>query len=243
MRLLRLPGVYAPQGDSQLLLDTLRELGVPPGARALDLFTGTGVVALATARLGARRVHAVDSSADAVLTTRRNARALRLPVVARQHDVRNLLGRPAHRFDLVTANPPYVPCPPPGTLPVTSVPARHRDRVGEHTWRAGPDGRDHLDALCATATRLLAPGGVLLLVHSEICDSRRTLRLLRAGGLRATVAARRVQRFGPVLHAQAAWLERRGLIRRGQREEELVVVRAQLPPTGEPREGACDGRR
>ena len=54
----------------------------------------------------------------------------------------------------------------------------------------------------------------------------RTLRQLRAHGLDAEVAARCHHPFGPVFTARAPMLEDRGLIARGQRTEELIVVRA-----------------
>jgi release factor glutamine methyltransferase len=42
------------------------------------------------------------------------------------------------------------------------------------------------------------------------------------------VASHRVP-FGPVLTARAGWLENTGRSRRGCREEELVVIRADKP--------------
>lgn len=35
--------------------------------------------------------------------------------------------------------------------------------------------------------------------------------------------------FGPVLRSREEWLRRRGLLSRGENDEELVVVRAELP--------------
>src|SRR3978361_20734 len=46
-------GVYPPQEDSQLLVDTLMESGLAPGRRVADLCTGSGVVAVAAAAFGA----------------------------------------------------------------------------------------------------------------------------------------------------------------------------------------------
>ncbi|HCA84481.1 MAG TPA: methyltransferase, partial [Streptomyces sp.] len=59
MLFLRPPGVYAPQDDTSLLSAALREEPLVPGARVLDLGTGTGALAVAAARRGAR-VTAVD---------------------------------------------------------------------------------------------------------------------------------------------------------------------------------------
>ncbi|RCG21373.1 methyltransferase domain-containing protein [Streptomyces diacarni] len=220
MWLLRPPGVYAPQGDSELLLEALAGAPFPPGARMLDVCTGTGVVALAGARLGVREVHAVDISARAALAAAWNARLRGLPVRAHRGD---FLERATGSFDLVTANPPYVPY------------AGSGQGFGRRAraWNAGRDGRRFVDRLCEAAPRLLADNGVLLMVHSQLCGPDRTLEMLRGSGLDAAVTARRTQPFGPVLRARARWLEQQELISPGQRHEELVVIRADLVPARE----------
>ncbi|WP_338108356.1 HemK2/MTQ2 family protein methyltransferase [Streptomyces albus] len=218
--LLRPPGVYAPQGDSELLLEALAEATVPRGARMLDVCTGTGVVALAGARLGAREVHAVDISARAALAAAWNARLRGLPVRAHRGD---FLEHATGRFDVVTANPPYVP----------HSGSRHGAPRRSRAWNAGQDGRRYVDRLCEAAPRLLTRNGVLLMVHSALCGPDRTLELLRRAGLEAAVTARRTQPFGPVLRERAAWLEQQRLIAPGQRHEELVVIRADLVPPEE----------
>ena len=40
-------GVYAPQEDSQLLIDVMDKTGLARGRRVADLCTGSGVVAIA----------------------------------------------------------------------------------------------------------------------------------------------------------------------------------------------------
>jgi len=212
--IVRPPGVYRPQGDTALLTEALRQAPIRPGARVLDLCTGTGVVAMAAARAGARQVVATDVSVRAVLAARLNARLRGLPIrVLRGDLVEPVAGE---HFDVITANPPYVPCR-------GGPPARHgRSR----TWYGGPHGRLWLDRLCAAAPPLLAPGGVLLVVHSALCGVQATVEALRAHGLKAAVTARRREPFGPVLRSRAAELEAAGLIRSGQRHEELVVIRA-----------------
>lgn len=226
MWLLRPPGVYAPQGDTHLLLGALRHVGVPSGSRMLDICTGTGLVALTGACLGASDVHAVDLSARAVMAARWNARLRGVPVTVHRGD---FLDRSTGRFDVITANPPYVPCP--DRERGLARAARGARRSGR-AWNAGEDGRECLDRLCEAAPRLLAPGGVMLIVHSALSGPHRTLGQLREGGLEAEVARRSRKPFGPVLRRRAAWLEERGLIEPGQREEELVVVRADLAPRG-----------
>ncbi|MGK5556610.1 HemK2/MTQ2 family protein methyltransferase [Actinomadura kijaniata] len=218
MLLLRPPGVYRPQGDTLLLTETLRRSGMRPGARVLDICTGTGAVALAAA-LGGASVTAVDVSTRAVLAARLNARLRRLPVKA----VRGDLLRPVagQLFDVIVSNPPYVPG--------RSALPRHG---AARAWDAGDDGRALLDRICEQAPRHLAEGGMLLVVQSALSGVAPTLAALRGQGLKASVVARRTEPFGPVMRGRAAELEARGLIAPGQRHEELVVIRADRVESG-----------
>lgn len=210
-RLLRLPGVYRPQADTALLAAAIGDLAVPPGARALDLGTGTGAQALTLARRGAETVLALDLSRRALASVRLNAVTRRLRVRTRRGGLATALGEGP--FDVVVANPPYVPSP------ASTV----RSTRG---WDAGPDGRAVLDPLCALASTLLRPGGTLLLVQSALSDVDRSLETLTTQGLRASVDRRAHIPFGAVLSGRIEFLEAAGLIEPGQRMEELVVLRA-----------------
>ncbi|WUQ40499.1 methyltransferase [Streptomyces sp. NBC_00234] len=213
------PGIYAPQEDTAMLISALRREHLAPGAEVLDVGTGTGAVAIAAARYGAGRVIAIDMSAAAVLTTRLNALLSGHARVIRAG--RGDLTEPVAglRFDLVLANPPYVPSA------SRRLPSRGRARA----WEAGPDGRAVIDRVCAKVPALLRPGGVLLAVHSVLSGPTITATRLADAGLDVSVADRRFVPFGPVLRGRAAWLEMRGLIEPGQEEEELVVIRAERP--------------
>lgn len=76
------------------------------------------------------------------------------------------------------------------------------------------------------APAVLAPGGPLLVVQSELCGVEASLDRLRSAGLTAHVAGRCRHPFGPVLTRRAALLQTRGLIAPGQRHENLVVLSA-----------------
>jgi release factor glutamine methyltransferase len=189
---------------------------LPHGADVLDVGTGSGALAMVAARRGTR-VTAVDMSWRAVFTARLNAWLAGLPVRTRHG---NLFAPVRGRsFDLILANPPYVPSPLGGPAPHGAARA----------WDAGQDGRLVLDRICAEAPSLLRPGGVLLIVHSVLSNPGRTLVHLRGAGLKASVTQRRRIPFGPVLRSREGWLRDRGMLSAREHNEELVVVRAELP--------------
>ena len=213
MRLIALPGVFRPISDSRLLAECLRgELS--PGAHVADVCTGTGLLAVTAALHGAGTVAATDRSRRAVFNARVNARLNGVAV----HAVRGDLLEPldGRRFDLIVSNPPYVPAET-DALP-SGGPAR--------AWDAGRNGRAVIDRLCDEAPGRLRPGGALLLVHSSVCGERNTIERLARHGLEADVLVRRRGPLGPLLAARAQALEDRGLLARGEREEEIVVIRA-----------------
>ncbi|MFD5430018.1 HemK2/MTQ2 family protein methyltransferase [Streptomyces sp. NPDC127084] len=214
MTLIALPGVYIPRGDTAILGGALRRERLPEGARVLDVGTGTGVLALTAAMRGAR-VTAVDNCRPAVWSARLNALLARTPMRVLRGDLTSPVA--GHSFDLVVANPPYLPSPA-HALP-SSGPAR--------AWDAGRDGRAVIDRICRDVPRLLAPGGVLLVVHSALSGVESTLTRLRAAGLTAQVTERHRLPFGPVMRSRRSWLRGRGLIAPGAQTEELVVIRAE----------------
>lgn len=214
-RVWRLPGVYRPQEDTFLLAGALRavaEEGGPTGPASgavLDFCTGTGVLAMEAARLGARVVTAVDLSPRAVVTARLNAYSRGLAVrVVRGGLGEALLHGP---FDVVIANPPYVP---------------HDGTDADARWDAGADGRSVLDPLCRALPGLLAPGGTALVVHSEFSGVDATMEGLDAVGLDTRVVVRERIPFGPVVRGRVGYLRRACGLTRDTTDEEVVVIRA-----------------
>lgn len=215
-------GVYPPQEDSMLLIETLDRAELAVGRRVLDLCTGSGVVAIAAAGMGATSVTAFDICPHAVRASRGNAAYAGVHVEVREGSWRGALD--CAPFDVIVSNPPYVPTPLSGDtawIPPSAGPAR--------AWNAGLDGRAVLDPLCTSAADLLADGGSLLMVHSALAGVERSLDMLRVHGLDANVVASQCIPFGPVLSARAAWLEFTGQIEAGCRTEELMVIRADKP--------------
>jgi release factor glutamine methyltransferase len=103
-RIVAADGVYAPQHDSWLLIDTLTKPAVSAGRHLLDLCTGSGVVGIAPAsrvRPASPRPTSVPKLCSAPA-----------PLVGVDVDLR--LGRVTSRVerravDVVVCNPPYTP--------------------------------------------------------------------------------------------------------------------------------------
>lgn len=211
-RMLTVPGVYAPQSDTHILMRAICQEGIGASTEVLDVGTGSGVLALCAARLGAK-VTAVDISRRAVLCARLNAALSGQHVTVRRRD----LAPPGESYDLVISNPPYVPAPD----------ARLPGHGGARAWDGGHDGRAVVDRVCASATAALRPRGVLLMVHSALCGAETTVRRLEEAGLHATISDRELIPFGPVLRSRLSWLRARGMVEESQDKEELVVIRAE----------------
>ncbi|MGW6143422.1 HemK2/MTQ2 family protein methyltransferase [Streptomyces sp. NPDC055144] len=215
-RLVTPPGVYAPQYDTNLLTRALQSEPISGQTDMLDLGTGSGVLAVIAARMGAR-VTAVDISWRAVWTARLNASLNRVSITVRHGDLSMACN--ANAFDLVVSNPPYVPAPA-AQLPVRGV---------TRAWDGGMDGRSLVNRVCDSAQRALRPGGRLLMVHSEICGSAESIGRLTDLGMRAAVIDKAQVPFGPVLQECRAWLCAQGLLEEETATEGLVVIRAEQP--------------
>ena len=204
------PGVYAPRSDTALLA---RELGAVKDAHVLELCAGSGVLALLAAQRGAARVLAIDRSRRAVLAIRANARLNRLRVTARRGDLASRIGRHG-RFDVILANPPYLP---------TVGEGRTDDR-----WDAGPDGRAVLDRIIDQASDHLLPEGRLVLAQSALAGTAATTERLLANGLHVTRSIEHHGPYGPIVTARREQLIDRGTMDALHTEETLIVLTASI---------------
>jgi release factor glutamine methyltransferase len=209
------PGVLRPPSDTFMLADQLRREVRGNGVSVLDLCSGSGMLAIAAARAGARHVTAVDISRRAVLATWLNAKLNAVAVEVVRGDL--FAAVPGRRFEVIVSNPPYL----------VSASEELPQRGARRAWDAGPDGRLLLDPICAQAHHHLSPGGVLLLVHSSLCDEGRTVEQLSRRGYEVEITFRHRGALGERMHARAPMLRARGLLPDGEFED-LVVVRAQL---------------
>jgi len=100
------PGVLIPRPDTEILCEeALRRL--KPGARVLDIGTGSGALAISIAKLG-RDVHvtAVDISDTALAIAKGNAERNGAEVRFVKSDCFSALA--GETFDLIVSNPPYI---------------------------------------------------------------------------------------------------------------------------------------
>jgi release factor glutamine methyltransferase len=161
------PGVFVPRPETEVVveaaLDFLRSLPTERAPLVVDLCTGSGTIAFSVAHeFPSAQVHAVELDAGALEWTRRNADRLGLPVSLHSGDAEHALPELDGQFDLVVSNPPYV-----AEHEVADVDPEVRDHDPEVSLVAGPDGLDVVRAVEKAAWRLLRPGGMVIVEHSD----------------------------------------------------------------------------
>jgi release factor glutamine methyltransferase len=182
------PRVLIPRPDTEALVEVaLERTGhLSLSARVLDLCTGSGCVAITLAReRPTTRVLGADISPDALVVAAENA--LRLGAVTLgliRSDLFSALSSARDRFDLITANPPYIAEPELRTLPVDV--RRFEPKLA---LAGGLDGLAVIRRIVAEASRFLDVGGVLVIEvgAGQAPDVRR---LFEASGFR-DIATRR----------------------------------------------------
>ena len=153
--------VLIPRPDTETLVDVAleRTRHVSMSMRALDLCAGSGCVAVTIARERPTSfVVAADVSVEALAVARDNA--LRLGAYNVAFRCGDLFGAvdASCRFDLVTANPPYVP-----TAEIASLQPEIREYEPRLALAAGDDGLDLVRRIVAEAPAHLAEGAVVAL--------------------------------------------------------------------------------
>jgi len=149
-------GVLIPRQDTETLVEAaLIDLRQRPGRPALlDLCCGSGCVGLSLASLAPHaRVTLSDISPEALEVARANQKALGVKAELRQGDLFGAVGR--ERFDVITANPPYIPS---GELPTLQREVRFEPALA---LDGGADGLDFYRRIAEAAADHLNPGGAL----------------------------------------------------------------------------------
>ena len=172
MKLFLRPGVFNPAQflTTGTLVEAVAREAIPPGARWLELGTGSGAIALCAARRGAA-VIATDINPEAVACARENAAALGLAVEVRAGDL--FVPVAGERFDVVVFHPPYF--------------AGAQSQGLGPAWHYGDVPRRFAEGLAEH----LAPGGVGMLLLSSNGDCAAYLEALEAAGFALEIAFER----------------------------------------------------
>ncbi len=151
------PRVLIPRPDTETLVDVAlaRSRHVSMSMRLLDLCTGSGCVAIAIAKQRPTAcVLGTDVSDDAVAVARSNA--LRLGAYNAAFRVGDLFEAASGPFDVVTANPPYIP-----TREIDGLQLDIKNFEPRLALDGGEDGLAVLRRIVAEAPDRLAAGGTL----------------------------------------------------------------------------------
>jgi release factor glutamine methyltransferase len=149
--------VLTPRPDTETILDVvLPRFGEHQAFKVLDLGVGSGAILLA---ILAERPRAqglgVDVSEEALAVARENAANLGLADRAALLRGDWTFGLPDAGFDLVVANPPYIP-----SADIEALAPEVRDYDPRLALDGGPDGLDAYRLLAPEILRVLKPGGV-----------------------------------------------------------------------------------
>ena len=147
------------------------------GLRVAEVGTGTGILALAAARAGARHVVAIDINPNAATAAATNAQANGLGdrVAAVCSNLMSALA-PKPTFDVIISSPP-------------SFSGEPRD-LADRAWHAGPGYRD-IAKLFDQARERLTPGGRLFVLFSSDTDLGLMGALIDRAGFQARIAGER----------------------------------------------------
>lgn len=155
------PEVLVPRPETELLVERALALGPSGAARAVDLGTGSGAIALALASERPQwAVAATDISEAALGIARGNASRLGL---GRVELLKGAWFGPlgGRRFDLIASNPPYIAEADPA---LQDAALRHEPQIA---LASGPDGMSALREIVRSAPQYLERRGWLLLEHGS----------------------------------------------------------------------------
>jgi release factor glutamine methyltransferase len=159
------PDVLIPRPETELLVETAVRIARSAGGQVtiVDLCTGSGCVAISLAKeIAGARIFATDTSAQALVVARGNARENSVSECIRFFE--GDLFQPLEeldlqgRVDIITANPPYIRA---GDLP--TLQAEVKDYEPQVALIAGPEGTEIQKQIIENAPAFLKKQGALIM--------------------------------------------------------------------------------
>lgn len=149
------PAVLIPRQDTETLVETvLSYTKDKPGAKLIDVCTGSGCIAVSLAHYGNfAQVAASDISSAALAVAKKNAADNHAPVQFFESD---LLEQIPGRFDIIVSNPPYIE-----DEVIAGLEPEVKDHEPMLALSGGSDGLLFYRRLTETAKDHLNPGGAL----------------------------------------------------------------------------------
>jgi len=186
------PEVYEPAEDSILLLKNLVNV---KNKEVLEIGIGTGLISIACAKKGAKKVVGVDINPYAVKLAKENAKLNNVDVLFFESDLfENVNGK----FDIILFNPPYLP-------------TCEDDKINSYlnyAFDGGKDGREILDRFIYNLPNYLKKGGVAQILQSSLTGEKETINKLKSLGFKVEISARLKVPFEElmVINAWRLWI-------------------------------------
>ena len=159
--------VLIPRPETEHVIETVLA-HIQPGARILDIGTGSGCIAITLALESKGTVFATDISLAALSIAADNAQRLEAKVRFAAGDLGSAFA--SGTFDVVVSNPPYV-----ALLDRASLQIEVREHDPALALFGGEDGLAVYQRLIPEAARLLKPGGWLIMELGDAIEVRKTL--------------------------------------------------------------------
>ena len=178
------PGVFVPRPETEILAERVcshaQSIGVSEaGLHVVDLCSGSGVLAVALARaVPYARVTAIETSEAAIEYLAKNVAQLAPAIEVHHADAVSWASeKEPSSVDVIVANPPYIPS---AEVPNDPEVAMFDPSLALY---AGADGLDVIRDITRVAERILRPGGLLAMEHSNL-QGAAVRDILNAAGFR-----------------------------------------------------------
>lgn len=184
-------GVFRPHEGAFMLAAALCDI-VSPGDTVLEIGTGSGLLGIVAARLGAKVV-ATDLEEDKLTIARDNATANQVSIDFRQGSLAEPISA-SEKFDVIVFNLP-------------SSPTNPTDKTEDSNVSGGIDGRELIDGFLSTIERLLKPGTKVITVQSHLSNYAKTMAKLESLGATVKIHSERLRPLGKTSLSQAQYIK------------------------------------